>query len=185
MLHRCYMASQINIKHHSHKTQQGFLYCTAPEPIKDDFLERLAKCQQNTKTKEGKKKWADEWEVMKQQTWGEKFQHHCGTCWTLAWFWSRIWSRAAERAGLANSGIAGAAPRRPGQQKTIRIHSSRISPRPPMVCRALTLLVSLYHWVKQHLEGGRIIETCKYLHHCRIWEETFSPIHSLKRDHKI
>lgn len=63
----------------------------------------------------------------------EKFQHDCSTCWTLAWFWSRIWSRAAERAGLANSGIAGAAPRRPGHELNIRIHSSRISPHPSKI----------------------------------------------------
>lgn len=33
------------------------------------------------------------------------------TCWT--WFWSSICMRAAERAGLARRGTAGAAPRRP------------------------------------------------------------------------
>lgn len=51
--------------------------------------------------------------------------------------------------------------------------------------RVLTLLVSLYHWVKQHLKGGRIIQTCKYLHDCWIWEESLAPINSLKREHKM
>lgn len=82
----------------------------------------------------------------------ERFQYGRSTCWTLAWFWSRIWSRAAERAGLANSGIAGAAPRRPGQEKKHQNPQlQKKSPTLQRFFRVLTLLVSRYHRVKQHL----------------------------------
>ena len=157
---------------------QAFLNCTAPEPITDDFLERLAEEQ---KTPGGK----DE----RGSTTGARtssartLRYGCSTCWTLAWFWSRIWSRAAERAGLANSGIAGAAPRRPGSIR--RKHQNPQQQRKCSPFRVLTLLVSLYHWVQQHLQGGRIIETGKYLHDGWIWEESFSSINSLKREQEI
>ncbi len=114
----------------------------------------------------------------------EKRQKGSSTCWALAWFWRSIWSRAAERAGLASRGIVGAAPRRPAhkrehqdpqhQNKSLLMIKSR--------WELLTLFVSLWQRIEQHLEGGRVIETCKYLHGCGIREETFTPIHSLWRE---
>lgn len=105
-----------------------------------------------------------------------------GTCWALAWFWRSIWNRAAERAGLASRGIVGAAPRRPGHKEHVRTHSTRTKPIIYIflrICEFVTLFVCLWQRVEQHLEGGRVVEACKYLHSCGIREETFSPVHSL------
>lgn len=100
------------------------------------------------------------------------------TCWAFAWFCRSIWSRAAERAGLASKGIVGAAPRRPANKEHEGPHHQNKSIR--CLWEPLTLFVSLWQWVEQHLEGGRVIEACQYLHGCWIREETFTPIHSLE-----
>lgn len=53
--------------------------------------------------------------IMSEQRW-----ERSSTCWALAWFWRRSWSRAAVSAGLASSGgIVGAAPRRPAHKTTL------------------------------------------------------------------
>lgn len=51
--------------------------------------------------------------------------------------------------------------------------------------RVLTLLGSRYHRVKQHLQGGRIVETCEYLQDRGVREEPLAPVHSLEREHKV
>lgn len=113
----------------------------------------------------------------------EKGRKGVCTCWALAWFWSSIWSRAAERAGLASRGTVGAAPRRPAHKENIKIHSTRtnLAFKPLRAAEShLTLFVSLWQWVEQHLEGGRVVKACEYLHGRGIREETFTPIHSLE-----
>lgn len=113
----------------------------------------------------------------------EKGRKGVCTCWALAWFWSSIWSRAAERAGLASRGTVGAAPRRPAHKENIKIHSTRtnLAFKPLRAGESLlTLFVSLWQWVEEHLEGGRVVKACEYLHGRGIREETFTPIHSLE-----
>lgn len=65
-------------------------------------------------------------------------------------------------------------------------HSPQSQKRsPPPAPSSLTLLGSRYHRVKQHLQGGRIIEACEYLHDCGVREQPLPPVHSLETEHKV